>query len=423
MNDAAAAPKMPPAELSISKSQARRFVLTYLRLLPPRQLPGKQGVLDYIRHVNCIQYDPIDVVGQNPHLVLQSRVRGYRPAMLDALLYEDRKLLDGFDKQMSIYPVEDWPYFAHHREHLPKEYMESEQTAAAAKLVDWVRGEIERRGPLSSLDLMDDTHIDWWLADTVRAVRITMDILLYSGETVVHHRVGTRRYFELSRRVLPSKLHEARNPHASQEDYLEWHVFRRAGGPGLIHPQVRGKWGGIIGWRGGQIRAALARLVEKGQLVGIGIEGVPGEKFYVRRSDAPALQTAAKASRGKQGAALIAPLDNLMWDRNLVEKVFDFYYSWEVYVPAAKRQYGYYVLPVLYGDRLVARLDPGFDRASKVFIIKNWWWENGVDKKDEAMLAALRDCVKDFAKYLGTSNVKLGDAITRDRYLKKIIQN
>src|SRR5690349_25161223 len=129
--------------------------------------------------------------------------------MLDALLYEDRKLLDGFDKMMSIYPVEDWPYFAHHREHMPKEYMESEQTAAAAKLVDWVRGEIERRGPLSSLDLMDDTRIDWWLGDTVRAVRITMDVLLYGGETVVHHRVGTRRYFELSNRVLPPKLHKA----------------------------------------------------------------------------------------------------------------------------------------------------------------------------------------------------------------------
>ncbi len=356
---------MPPAELSISKSQARRFVLTHLRLLPPRQLLGKQGLLDYIRHVHCIQYDPIDVVGQNPHLVLQSRVRGYKPAMLDALLYEDRKLIDGFDKQMSIFPVEDWPDFAYYRKQMAKGYMESERTAAAAKLVDRVRKEIEQRGPLSSLDLMDDTRIDWWLADTVRAVRITMDILFYGGETVVHHRVGTRRYFELSQRVLPPKLHQTRNPHASQEDYLEWHVFRRAGGLGLIDLKIQAEWGGTIGWRGGQIRAALARLVEKGQLVGVAIEGVPREKFFVRRGDLPALQAAARASRGRQGAALIAPLDNLMWDRNLLEKVFDFAYSWEVYLPAAKRHYGYYVLPVLYSDRLVARLDPASTAPAK----------------------------------------------------------
>ncbi|HEY6675965.1 MAG TPA: crosslink repair DNA glycosylase YcaQ family protein, partial [Terrimicrobium sp.] len=115
----------------IRKAQARRFLLAHLGLWPPRQLRGKRGVLDYIRHVNCIQYDPINVVGQNPHLVLQSRVRGYKPAMLGALLYEDRKLLDGFDKQMSIYPIEDWPCFAYYRERMVQHYMESEHTATA----------------------------------------------------------------------------------------------------------------------------------------------------------------------------------------------------------------------------------------------------------------------------------------------------
>jgi uncharacterized protein YcaQ len=380
----------------IRKAQARRFLLAHLRLLPPRKLHGKlhgkQGVLDYIRHVNCIQYDPINVVGQNPHLVLQSRVRGYKPAMLDALLYEDRKLLDGFDKQMSIYPVEDWPHFAYYRERMVKEYMESEQTAPAAKLVKRVRSEIEARGPLSSLELEEDTRMDWWLAGSVRAARIaldTLDILLYGGETIVHHRVGTRRYFELAECVLPPKLIKASKPHSSQEDYLEWHVFRRAGGLGLVDLRVTAKFGGMIGWRAGQIRAAITRLAEKGRLVPVAVEELPRPRFYVRRDDVPALEAAAKSYRGKQGAASIAPLDNLMWDLNLVEMLFDFHYAWEVYKPADKRNYGYYVLPVLYGDRLVARMDPEFDRANRVFTVKNWWWEREVDKSDEAMLAAV----------------------------------
>jgi uncharacterized protein YcaQ len=82
-------PTLPPPELTITRQQARHFLLAHLRLLPPRKLRGEQGVLDFVRHVNCIQSDPINVVGQNADLVLQSRVRGYKPAMFAALLYWD----------------------------------------------------------------------------------------------------------------------------------------------------------------------------------------------------------------------------------------------------------------------------------------------------------------------------------------------
>ncbi len=288
-----------PNPIVIRKDHARRFLLAHLRLWPPRKLRGEQGVLDYIRRVNCIQYDPINVVGQNPHLVLQSRVRGYKPAMLNALLYEDRKLVDGFDKQMSIYPVEDWPSFAYYRERMLQEYMESEHTSAAVKLVESVRKQLETHGPLSSLELEEDTRMDWWLAGSVRAVRIALDMLLYGGATVVHHRVGTRRYFELTERALPLELIKACPPHASQEDYLEWHVFRRAGGLGLVDMKVTAEFGGMMGWRGGRIRAAITRLAEKDRLVPVVIEELPRQRFYVRRDDLPALET-AKSRRGKR---------------------------------------------------------------------------------------------------------------------------
>ena len=153
-------PTLPPPELTITRQHARRFLLAHHRLLPPRKLRGKQGVLDYMRHVNCIQYDPINVVGQNPHLVLQSRVKGYKAAMLDEALYSH------------------------------------ESTVKAAKLMDWVKREIKTRGPLSSLDLDEETRVEWWLNGTTRAVGIALDILFISGDIVVHHRVGTRRYFE-----------------------------------------------------------------------------------------------------------------------------------------------------------------------------------------------------------------------------------
>jgi uncharacterized protein YcaQ len=411
-----------PSRLVIDKAQARRFLLTHLRLLPPRRLQGKQGVLEFIRHVNCIQYDPINVVGQNPHLVLQSRVRGYRPGMLDALLYEDRKLVEGFDKQMSIYPVEDWPHFGYYRERMLEGYMQSPQTAAAAKLVKRVRDEIKERGPLSSLDLEEDSRMDWWLAGSVRAVRIAMDILLYGGETIVHHRVGTRRYFDLAERVLLPSLIHAPKPHVSPDDYLEWHVFRRARGVGLVDARPTAKWGGTQGWRSGRIRAAVLGLVEKGWLVPVAIEELPRLRYFVRREDLAALEAAAKASRGKPAAALIAPLDNLLWDLGLVKNLFDFDYVWEVYKKADQRKYGYYVLPVLYGDRFVARMDPEVDRASRTFTVKNWWWEEGVDRADGSLLDAIEDCLAAFARYLQATEIRIGPKVRRDPGLAKAIR-
>ena len=413
-------PSAPPPELTVTRQQARRFLLAHHRLLPPRSLRGKHGVLAYVREINCIQNDPINVVGQNPHLVLQSRVHGYRPAMLDALLYQDRKLVDGFDKQMAIYPVEDWPDFAVYRDEMRHDYAGSDSSVKAAKLTEWVKREIETRGPLSSLDLEEDTRVEWWLSGSTRAVRIALEILFASGDIAVHHRVGTRRYFDLSKRVLPAKLYKIRRSHPSREAYLEWHVFRRSGGVGLVDPKVNAKWGGIVGWRGGRIRAALTRLLKKGRLAGVAIEELPRKEFYVRRRDLQALENAGTGNNTPPGAAFIAPLDNLMWDGDLIAALFDFFYAWEVYKPASARKWGYYVLPVLVGDRLAARFDPAFDKRAKLLTIQNWWWEKAVDTKDGALVAALQECLRQFCTYLGADSVKLGEKLKRDRVLRII---
>lgn len=416
-----AVPKPTPSALSISKDQARRFLILHHKLAPPRKLQGKQGVLDYIRHVNCIQYDPINVVGQNPHLVLQSRIKGYKPSILDQALYSDRRLVDGFDKVMSIYPIEDWPYFKRYRERLGKQYANHANTVSAKKLMKWALAEIRDRGPLSALDLEDDTRMDWWLTNTARSARIALDILFIAGEIMVHHRVGTRRYFDLPNRTIPAKLHSAPNPHKDHRSYVRWHVLRRVGGLGLASPAGGGEhWGGLDA-KGDQKRQALAELEHAGEILRVVVDNQPKQPYFIRRTDLPVLEAAAKPLRGKPGAAFLAPLDNFMWNRDRLEDIFDFFYRWEVYVPEAKRQYGYYVLPVLYGDRLIARLDPALDRASSVFTIKNWWWQPGVAKKDEAMLAALQECVAAFAKYLGAKDVKLGEVIKRDKVLREII--
>jgi uncharacterized protein YcaQ len=404
-------------EIQISNKQARRFLLAQHHLWPPRKLKGAEGVLDYIRQVNCIQYDPINVVGQNPHLLLQSRVRNYKPEMLEGLLYKERALLDGFDKVMSIYPKEDWPYFAKHREYYSQRSYPAEYVRQAGSLRQVVLDEIRKRGPLSSIDLDIDEPVDWsW--GTTRAGRAALEMLFFDGEIVVHHRVGTRRYFELSERMLPKKLHQAVDPHASLEDYQDWHILRRVGGLGLAHPQAGEQWGGMLGTKSKERKAALERLVERSEIVQVSVEGLETDSFYIRQADVQQLDNLSQGRQPKAGAAIIAALDNLMWDRKLIRKIFDFDYIWEVYKPEAKRKYGYYVLPIIYGDRFVARFEPGFNRKTGEFAVINWWWEDDVDVDNEIMQKALQVCFKAFTKYLRATDVGLGEKVANDRSLQ-----
>ena len=109
-----------------------------------------------------------------------------------------------------------------------------------------------------------------------------------------------------------------------------------------------------------------------------------------------------------------------MWDRSLLRWVYDFDYVWEVYKPAAQRKYGYYVLPVLYGDRFVARFDPAFDKKTRKLTISNWWWEEGV-QPDEAMQAAIAASFGGFMGYLDASSIQLGEEVAREKPLRWVL--
>ena len=179
-------------------------------LWPPRRLSDKAGILGFIRHVGCIQYDPVNLVGQNSELVLQARVADYTPALLGELLYSERRLVDGWDKQASIHRVEDWPYFTRHRERSRREHGDpaNPPMAIAAAVMDAIR----ERGPLCSADLEHQSTIDWWWGVPTRLGRAALEILYGMGELGVHHRVNTRRSFDLIERLLPADLLAAADP-------------------------------------------------------------------------------------------------------------------------------------------------------------------------------------------------------------------
>jgi len=140
-------------KIKVSKLKARQFLLSYQNLLPPRSLNGKEGILQYLKKVGCVQYDPLNVVRRNAELVLQSRVRNFNSNILDELLYKDRLVIDGWDKMMSIYRVEDWPYFLRLR-NIRKEQIKwvlgRRNSAEALNFTVKIRQQIDEKGALSA---------------------------------------------------------------------------------------------------------------------------------------------------------------------------------------------------------------------------------------------------------------------------------
>lgn len=445
--------------IRITKTQARRFMLNYHGLYGDRLPMGKKGILEYVRRVGCIQYDPLNIVGHNQELVLQSRIDGFKPVLLQELLYKDRLLLDGWDKVMSIYLTSDWPYFSRYRASR-LEWLGSPEKPVVPFL-PLVRNELEQRGPLSSIDLEYDQTVQWPWGPT-RVSRAALESMWFWGELIIHHKVNTRKYYDFAGRYLPEDLLNAPDPNETFERYRDWRICRRIGGTGFLWDRPGDAWLEIPGTKTPERRESIQRLLAEGILSEINVEGVKAP-LYMRTCDMPVLDeimyeqtTEAFSSVNSTGAAnaaeipdaaetahaagipgaaeapdcaettdtvetadgrkgfrvpspracILAPLDNLLWDRKLAKEIFDFDYRWEVYKPQSERSYGYYVLPVLYADRFIARFEPGFDKKSKTLVIKNWWWEAGV-KPTKLMQRRLVKCFRLFSEYLGADNIEM----------------
>ncbi|MCP4540998.1 MAG: winged helix-turn-helix domain-containing protein [Chloroflexi bacterium] len=390
--------------LILTNQQARRFLLAHQGLWPSYEVGGKAGIRDYVRRVGCIQFDPLNIVGRNPDLVLQARFSDFRPEMLQELLYDDRYLVDGWDKNMSIYSVEDWPYFRRRREAAIRNPGKSPEQVKS--IMPQLRQEIKERGPLSSIDLDFDQTVDWSWAPT-RLSRAALESAYFWGELVIHHKVNTRKVYDFASNHIPAELLSAPEPNETEEQYHDWYVLRRIGSVGLMWNKSGDAWLAMPGIKSKERKATLARLIEQDKVLEVRVQGID-LPLYMRSEDSPILNRVLDSDTPPPRAVILAPLDNLIWDRRFIEALFDFYYVWEVYKPVVERRYGYYVLPILYGDRFVARFEPGRDKKSGACIIKNWWWEEGITPSEE-MLSALRYCFRQFLGYLGTDDLQVDD--------------
>ncbi len=384
--------------IKISNEAARNFLINYQNLNKNGNLKGSAGVVEYMNKVRGIQYDPLDVVGRNADLVLQSRITNYRSEVLFSLLYKERTLYDAPDKMISIIPTEDYPSMVRIRQKTVeqlKDILTWRNSLAALELLDEITEYIRENGPLPANKINIGEHAESGKWGHKKLSSAALDYLYHSGVLGISSKQKTHKVYDLSERLFSKEILRAKDPFITDYDFAKWYIKRRIGAVGLVWNKNGGEWLGFY-VQDTQLRTqVLQELVEENELVELSIEGSK-ETFYLRKENEALLGKTAK----KNVAQFIAPLDNLIWDRGLIKELFDFEYTWEVYTPAAKRKFGYYVLPVLYKNQFIARFEPEPNRGKTPLQIKNWWWEPDI-KITEEMISAILDAFERFSRFLG----------------------
>ena len=386
----------------ITKEQARRFILLKQGLIGSYRYIGKQGAYDFIREAGCIQYDPVDVCGKNAELTLQSRVKGFTKKNLQDLLYKDRLLVDYPDKELSIWPSEDWPYFSSYRE---RSLQMGKSFDGLAELETEAISYIKDNGPVCSDSLPIEGEIFWhssmhWSGHWDRkspAARSVLEQLYTDGKLLIHHKNGSRKYYDLAEKYLPADILEADNPFEDESKFMSWRVLRRIGAVGLLWDKTSTAFVGMY-LKADERKKILAELEQEGKIRSVYIEGIKPPFYYRSEYDDLMQSVLEETANLKPRMSFIAPLDPLMWDKSLVQEIFDFKYSWEIYTPAVKRKYGYYTLPIIFGDRFIGRIEAVPDKKDKVLQVKGLWWESDV-KVTKKINNALEKTLKQFAKF------------------------
>jgi uncharacterized protein len=397
---------------TISAATARRLAITRQRLAGKTSKPTADGILDVAKDLGFLQLDPTNVVAPSHQLVVFSRVGPYQPKHLETLLWEERRLFESWAHAASIvvtahYPIYRWIM---HRVATGKGFWhgftpsgerQSQRVLAWMKANDTLRRSILRlireRGPLPSRAFEDHSTGAWrssgW--NNGRNVGMMLFYLQMMGQLMVAGRSGGQKLWDLSQRCLPTWTPRTR---LGEPAIVRWAAEISLRALGVASPtDIRDHF---IRWKYVNLPAALGSLEKQGRIVPVSVrdgdESWP-RTWYVHADDL-ALLDRIEAGTWSPRTTLLSPFDNLIIDRKRTRRMFGFDYTMEIYVPAAKRRYGYYAMPVLHGDRLVARVDPAMNREAGRLTIRRVSVEAGCD--DTQVAVATREAIAGLATFL-----------------------
>jgi uncharacterized protein len=383
--------------VKVAAEAARRFLVARHFLAPARSLAGLDGVLEVVRRLGSIQFDPIAVAGRSHDLVLHARVAGYEPAWCDEL-YERGELFETTNKALSFIPASEVPWYrlssGRKGTRFHAEILE-ENAAVAERVLERIRAD----GPLSTLDF-DPAHgaPKDWFGMPENIVRAVLESYTVAGVIGLARREGNLRYYDVVERLLPAELLAHDVP---AQEQLRHKLLSRYRAHGLLGPGGAG--GTFARIADPSERNALRKeLLERGDLVPVDVEGVRGKRLVL----AEELALLEEPPDPPPSVAFIAPFDSLLWDTALLASLFDFEYVWEGFFTAEKRRWGYYVLPILFGDRLVGRIEPRIDReAGRVELLGVWWEDGFAPRRAGGFVDAMRDALAAYVRFAGADGV------------------
>ena len=370
-------------------------------------------MLEVLRKFGSIQFDPITVAGRNHDLVLHARVADYEPAWCDAL-YERRDIFEATNKALSFIPTSEFPWFRHVWGRKGPRF-HAAALADNAEVAERVLERIRAEGPLSTHDFERAAGATKnWFGMPENAVRSVLEAYTVMGVIGLARREGNTRYYDVIERLLPKKVLAKDVPEREQQLHkllsrYRAHGLLGAGGAGGTFDRIAPPRSepGRVG------RNELhAELVERGSLVPVEVEGVRTKRFVV--ADEVALLSEPPSP--VPSVAFIAPFDSLLWDTALLGSLFDFEYVWEGFFQPAKRKWGYYVMPICFGDRLVGRIEPRIDREKSCVEVLNLWWEDGfAPRRADGFVDAMREALSAYLRFAGADHLEWAAHLTTEK--------
>ncbi len=395
--------------LTIDLNTARRFILGKQGLWPGRRWQGINGTAQAMREIEYLQLDPLQIIARSHDIQLHSRVLDYTPGMWEVATYEQRHFFD-WGGWLATRPMEELPYW--------RVVMRREREGEAgtdkrihqmgqdhAEAIGEIRAILKERGTVSNRDFKMATRKRTQSYRGRKDSSLALYYLWRTGEVMTHHRENFERVYALTETVAPSHLIREN----SDDETDRFLIKKDISFSGLLRPKrTADAW-----QRGVPFDKQYDPLLADGDLIEVKVEGWKATHFALG-SDAQLLQELSAGRVPPQwtpvGATtteevvFLAPLDPVS-ARGRAKILFDFDYVWEVYKPVDKRKYGYYTLPVLWGDRLVARFDSKLDRTTNTFVILGFWLEDEAFGRDEAFAEALARGFGRFVTFLGASKL------------------